>query len=68
MHQFRIGDASGQVIDLGARIDEVVVRTNQPQPLEARGESLFLEVKQPGDYTFDLDMRTQGVPMLTVSH
>ncbi len=68
MQQFRIGDDSGQLIDLGARIDEVVVKPGQPQPLEARGEGLFLEVKQPGDYTFDLDMRRQGVPMLTVTH
>ncbi len=67
MQQFRIGDASGQVIDLGARIDEVLIKPGHSQTLEVRGESLFLEVKQPGEYTFNLDMRKQGVPILTVT-
>lgn len=68
LQEFRIGDASGQVIDLGARIDEVIVKPGQSQPLEVRGEDLFLEVKQLSDYKFDLDLRRQGAPQLTVTH
>lgn len=68
MQQFRIGDASGQTINLGARIDEVLVKPGQSKVLDVDGESLFLEVRRAGEYTFDIDMLRQGMPMLTVNH
>ncbi len=68
MHQFRIGDASGQTINLGAQIDEVLVKPGQSQFLEVDGEGLFLEVGQAGEYMFDLDTIRQGMPTLTVTH
>jgi CubicO group peptidase (beta-lactamase class C family) len=67
LQQFRIGDESGQAIDLGARIDEVMVKPGHAQALEVRGEGLFLDVKEPAEYTFGLDLPAHGNPMLTVA-
>jgi len=67
MHQFKIGDAEWEIADLGARFDEALAKTGKPQALEFKGENLFLEVSQPGEYTFQLDMRGKGAPVLTIT-
>jgi len=66
MHQFKIGDAEWKLADFGARFDEALVKAGWPQSLAYRGEDLFLEVTQPGDYTFELDLRPPAAPRLTV--
>lgn len=66
MQQFKIaGGAVGEII-LGARIDEAVVQVNQPRELELRGEDLFLDISEPGDYSFELDLRNSNTPKLRV--
>lgn len=66
MHQFKIGDAEWKVADFGARFDEALTKVGKPQALAFKGEDLFLEVSQPGEYTFQVDMVGKGAPMLTV--
>lgn len=66
MQQFKIGDADWKVANLGARFDEALVNPGKPQALEFRGDDLFLLVDKQGEYTFQLDLREEHVPILTV--
>lgn len=66
MHQFKVGDADWKVADLGAKFDEALAKIGRPQALEFKGEDLFLEVDQPGEYTFQLDLRRSDTSTLTV--
>jgi CubicO group peptidase (beta-lactamase class C family) len=66
MQQFKVGDADGKVADFGARFDEAVVKPGRSQPLEFRGEDLFLELREAGEFLFQLDLRSKKGPVLTV--
>lgn len=66
MQQFKITGSEVGAMILGARIDEAVVHIDQPQELELRGDDLFLDVSEPGEYTFELDLRNSHAPTLTV--
>jgi CubicO group peptidase (beta-lactamase class C family) len=66
MQQFKLGDAEWKVADFGARFDEAVVKPGRSQPLEFRGEDLFLELREAGEFLFQLDLRSKQGPVLTV--
>jgi CubicO group peptidase (beta-lactamase class C family) len=64
--QFKVGDADWKLADFGARVDEAVVKPGRSQPLEYRGEDLFLELREAGEFLFQLDLRSKKGPVLTV--
>jgi CubicO group peptidase (beta-lactamase class C family) len=66
IQQFKIGDADWKVVDLGVRYDEALTKVGKAQDLEFKGENIFMDVNQPGEYTFQLKLRAKGSPTLTV--
>jgi CubicO group peptidase (beta-lactamase class C family) len=66
IQQFKIGDADWKVVDLGVRYDEASTKVVKTQYLEFKGENIFMDVGQPGEYTFQLRLRAKGMPTLTV--
>jgi D-alanyl-D-alanine carboxypeptidase len=66
IQHFKIGDADWKVVDLGVRYDEALTKPVKTQNLEFKGENIFMDVSQPGEYTFQLRLRAKGSPTLTV--